>query len=273
MRIMVTADLHLEVTGLEPIRRLVAGIEREEPDAVVLAGDLGHPLGLFEQCLTAFLPLACPVAVLPGNHDLWTSPGVSSVLLYEEVLPEITKSMGFHWLEHGPMLIPDARVAICGNIGWYDYSSQEPRWAAEPDVVAARKAEFAADADRIDWEYDDITFARLCRERLARHMNEAEQDARVDRVLLVTHVPVFESQVDRRPDDRRWSMGNPYFGHLTMGNEALRFGKMRWCVSGHTHVGMNGVQERAGAAPVATAVVDSSYGKPRWVVVDTDESA
>jgi hypothetical protein len=50
----------------------------------------------------------------------------------------------------------------------------------------------------------------------------------------------------------------------------MGFGKLRYVVSGHTHVGLNGLVERPRLAPIATAVVPSEYGKPRWVTVDVE---
>lgn len=267
MRILITSDLHLEYTGVETIRRLVAGISRDEPDLVILAGDLGNPEHLFEQCLATFLPLSCPVAVLSGNHDIWAYPGATSISLYEEVLPAITRSLGYHWLERDPMVIPGG-IGIAGNIGWYDYSFQEPKYQSTLEEVIRRKADYAMDALKVDWEYSDLEFADLCRQRLIDQITKLEADPSVRRILVVTHVPLMESQVDRRPDDADWSLGNPYFAHLTLGSEVLKFPKVRWVVSGHTHVEMNGIAEREGLEPVATAVIPSDYGRPRWVTLE-----
>ncbi|CAN5263331.1 metallophosphoesterase [soil metagenome] len=268
MRILITADLHLEATGPEPIRRLVAGMSRESPDAIVIAGDIGNPARLFEQCLNAFLRTDCPVAVVPGNHDLWHGPGETSAMLYNEILPEITKSMGYHWLEDGPLIF-DNGVAIAGSIAWYDYSSRDPSLNQTEAEIAAAKPRYAMDAVRVDWELTDQEFAAQCRTRLQKQMLALEENEKVKSVLAITHVPVFESQIERNPEDEQWARGNPYFGHLTMG-EALRgFTKLRYIVSGHTHLGLNGVVERPGI-PIGSAVVGSDYGKPRWVTVEID---
>ncbi len=267
MRILVVADLHLEITGSEPIRRLVAGIDREDPDVVILAGDLGNPSHLFEQCLACFLHLNCPIAVLPGNHDVWSSFGESSILLYEETLPEITRSMGFHWLDHAPMILPGG-VAVCGNIAWYDYSSREPSYNQTDEDIIANKPKFAMDARMVDWEYSDKEFARICREKLVKQISALEADPKVERIVVATHVPIFDQQIERNPDDAEWSLGNPYFGHLTMGEAIRNSPKLRFVISGHTHVGLNGIVEREGLEPICAAVVDSDYLKPRWVELE-----
>jgi len=267
VRILVTSDLHVEVSGVEPIRRLVAGMTRENPDLVVLAGDLGNPSWIFEQCLTCFLRVGAPVAVLAGNHDLWTSTDESSEALYQSILPEITRSMGFHWLEDEPLVL-DEGIGLCGSIGWYDYSARAPELGQTIDEVVALKPRFAMDAVRMDWERSDEAFAADCRERLVAQAATLEADPRVERILAVTHVPIFENQIDRRPGNLFWSQGNAYFGHLTLGEKLAPFRKLSHVISGHTHVGMNGVLERAGAPPIATAVVSSDYQRPRWLTIE-----
>jgi hypothetical protein len=269
LRVLIASDLHLELTGSESIRRLAAGMSREDADLIVLAGDLGNPARLFEQCLACFLNMDCPVAVLPGNHDLWSSYQETSILLYEELLPEITRSMGFHWLETEPLVLQGG-VGIVGGIAWYDYSARLQALAQTDEEILAAKPRFSMDAQRIDWEYQDVTFAAQCRGKLVAHCAKLEADPRVEKILAVTHVPLYESQVDRHPDSDSWSRGNPYFGHLTAGEALMGFGKLRYVVSGHTHVGLNGLVERPRLAPIATAVVPSEYGKPRWVTVDVE---
>lgn len=267
MRVLVASDLHLEFTGLEPIRRLVAGMDRQDPDLVVLAGDIGNPSHMFEACLTCFLQLSCPVAVLPGNHDIWNSLGETSIALYNEILPEMTRSMGYHWLENDGLVLPSG-LGVAGSIGWYDYSAREPSYNQTDEEIVAIKSRYAMDALKVDWEYTDPAFAELCRERLHRQMRQLEENPEVKYILVVTHVPLFETQMERNPDDRDWSLGNSYFGHLTLGEELQVYTKLRWVVSGHTHVGMNGVVNRDGMDPIATAVIPSDYGKPRWVELE-----
>ncbi|MCB2156292.1 metallophosphoesterase [bacterium] len=269
MRIVVAADLHLEITGKEPIRHLVASIEHEGPDLLVLAGDLGNPSMLFSESLAEFLKLDCPVLVLTGNHDLWNSPTEKSRELFDETLPKITARAGFFWLDGDKPFIA-GNIGVAGSLGWYDYSAKDPSRELSDEEILGMKSRFAMDADRIDWEETDQEFAAECRDRLERQLEALEGDDRVEKVLVVTHVPIFENQIDRRPNDEHWSLGNPFFAHLTMGEQVRKFPKVRWTVSGHTHVGMNGVVERDGMAPIATAVIGSDYYKPAHVIVDTE---
>lgn len=266
-RVLITADLHVESSGLETIRRLVAGIVRESPDLVILAGDLGNPLVLFEECLACFLKVGCPIAVLAGNHDVWCSAEERSADLFRRRLPQVTREFGFHWLEDGPIRLDDG-VAVAGSIGWYDYSARDPRLNQNTQDIIANKARYAMDALRVDWSHNDIEFAAECRDRLHEHLCELEEDPTVREVLVVTHVPMFEEQLERRVNDRNWSEGTPYFGHHTMGEMVRRHRKVRYVVSGHTHNGVNGVVDRDAMQPIGVAVVPSDYGRPRWILRD-----
>src|SRR5262249_54739210 len=97
MRIAVLSDLHLPRTPATVIEGVVAEIAAFAPKAVVLGGDLGESSEDFEPCLSLFQMLTCPVLVLAGNHDVF--PGrVGSRRLWEEILPQTVRRLGFHWL-------------------------------------------------------------------------------------------------------------------------------------------------------------------------------
>ena len=106
MKIIITSDLHYEkLSSIPRIKEMVEEIKQENPDAVILAGDLGEGDDTFERCLKLFQGLDCPVGVIAGNHDLWCfySP-FDSEELWSEVFPSITKET---WLF--------IQVAACGS--------------------------------------------------------------------------------------------------------------------------------------------------------------
>ena len=99
--------------------------------------------------------------------------------------------------------------------------------------------------------------------------------------MVVTHVPICEEQMCRKPGDRAWGFSNAYFGNLTLGRRVLAMPKVRVVVSGHTHIGREGVVTRPDVPdlpPVRVSVVDSEYNSPGYLVVksaelDADHSA
>src|SRR5262245_33563386 len=123
LSLAITADLHWgHRKGTEPTRLLAAFLHSRPPDVLILAGDVGTETH-FEDCLRLFADLPCRKALVPGNHDLWVGEtGPDSLEMFERVLPEAAARQGFHYLDAGPLLLPEADLALVGTVNWYDYS-------------------------------------------------------------------------------------------------------------------------------------------------------
>src|SRR6266567_2370796 len=85
--------------------------------------------------MSANLRLAITADLHCGTHDIWVTdndPRGDSLQVYQEYLPKISGEHGFHYLDHGPMLLKEASggsdpagsadLALVGSINWYDYS-------------------------------------------------------------------------------------------------------------------------------------------------------
>jgi predicted phosphodiesterase len=271
MRIAVTSDLHYDPRGYltppEKIRELARRIAAEVPDAVILAGDLAHGLASFGRCLDCFDNIVAPIGVIAGNHDIWfdRETSMGSNTLWEEALPRTTRDRGAVWLEHDILRV--GGVAIVGSMAWYDYSAIDPGVQADPEVIARVKRQFNNDALWIDWNRDDRDVAHALGQSMLMRLRTACNDDSVRSVVVVTHVPILEEQMERRPHDRKWGFTNAYFGNLTLGRAVVREPKVRAVVSGHTHHAKNATRERTGAPPVGVCVVGSDYGSPDYVMV------
>src|SRR5207244_9275413 len=128
LRIALTSDLHWgsRVTGDEATRRLREFLEKDPPDVLVLAGDVGTGR-FFAGCLDLFADLPCRKAVVPGNHDIWVEPNDSrgdSLQVYQHHLRQLCAERSYTYLDEGPLILPE--VALVGSINWYDYS-----WAVD----------------------------------------------------------------------------------------------------------------------------------------------
>src|SRR5262245_13851904 len=125
LQVAVTADLHWghQLRGTAATRLLFDFLKLRPPDVLVLAGDVGTG-NLYGDCLAQLADLPCRKVVLPGNHDIWVSPEgpVDSLTRYEQELPRVAVEHGFHHLDGGPVILPEADVALVGSINWYDYS-------------------------------------------------------------------------------------------------------------------------------------------------------
>lgn len=264
--IVVTSDLHLGITSKYQLQALVEAIAAIEPDLTVLAGDIGEGLPNFISCLSLFTGMPGVVGVLAGNHDVWARYGYSSQDLWDCRLPAAVKSAGMLWLED--MVWRSGGLAVVGSLAWYDYSAGE--LACSPEFFAANKGKYNADALYVNWQWGDGEFAGRLGDHLISRLDQVEREAEVRASLVVTHVPLVEEQIARRPWNRRWSMGNAYFGNLTLGSRVLQFRKLQAIVSGHTHVGKHGTTPRPqfpDLAPVNVSVVPSDYYRPRFVTV------
>ncbi len=266
MRVAVTSDLHLGLTPEARLRTLAASIAAAAPRVLVVAGDVAEGPAAFLDCLRIFAEALpdCECLVLAGNHDLWAREGAGSRDLFDRLLPSLARDAGFRWLEQGPAVIGDRAVA--GTIAWYDYSAADPALPLGPSYYAAHR-HLVEDGRFMDPGFDDRAFAAERGEAFLASLHALEEDPAVSRVLVVTHVPVLEAQVERRPFDPEWSLRNAYFGNLTLGREVVRFRKVAAVVSGHTHVGKRVRVARAEGAALEVAVVGSDYGRPEFVTL------
>lgn len=271
-KIVVTSDLHLGITTAAQVGALAQRVAREEPLLTVLAGDLGEPLELFEDCLRRFAALPGAVAVLAGNHDVWATGDYDSAELWEHRLPEAVAAAGMLWLEEQSW--QREGVAVVGTLAWYDYSAVDPGLAAyPPEYFALAKRRYNNDAQYVNWPWSDQELAARLGDAFYGRLMQLERDPAVRAIAVVSHVPLFEAQMIRKPEDPRWGASNAYFGNLTLGQRVLDARKVRAVVSGHTHLGRTGLVSRPpGPAlpPIPTIVIPSDYGAPAYVVLDSE---
>ncbi len=267
--IVVTSDLHLGITSEAILRSLAERIAAEQPALTVLAGDLGEPLNRFIACLRLFAKLPGQVAVLAGNHDVWARGGYTSRKLWVQYLPEATRAAGMLWLEEENWQQDD--LAVAGSLAWYDYSAADPLALSYPaEFFALQKGRFNADAHYIDWGWADREVAQHMGDALCARLEALEDDPAIRSVLVASHVPLFEAQMCRKSDDAGWGFSNAYFGNLTLGRRVLEMRKLRAVVSGHTHVGREGLAARTPESePIPVLVVPSEYRAPAYVVIET----
>jgi predicted phosphohydrolase len=264
-RVVVTSDLHLGITDEDVLRRHAAAIAEERPDLTVLAGDIGEGLERFRACLDIFQSLPGEVAVLAGNHDVWARYGHHSAELWERSLPDATRTAGMLWLEEG--VWRQGGLAVTGSIAWYDYSAAAPHLDKTATFWAENKGRWNADARFVDWPWTDQEFARRVGDALVSQVARLEDEPTVEGILVVTHVPLYEEQMLRKPHDVGWTFGNTYFGNMTLGERLLFARKLRCVISGHTHIARDGKRPREGR-PLTVQVINSEYGDPASITFE-----
>jgi 3',5'-cyclic AMP phosphodiesterase CpdA len=210
MRLAFTADLHWgqRAEGDAATQALAAFLRAEPPDVLVLAGDVGTE-DHFAGCLALFADLPGRKALVPGNHDVWVrdgDPRGDSLQLYRDYLPRVAEQHGFHYLDSGPLFLPEANLALAGSMNWYDYSWALPALRYFPDAEdRLRTKRFSRgrhnDANYVRWPLDDAGFTREVVTALEGHLDEARR--RAGRVIVVTHHPPFRGMSFPRPAWRR----------------------------------------------------------------------
>lgn len=272
VRLLVTSDLHYDLRGhLTERATIEAMIDRmidERADAVVLAGDNAHGLDAFAGCVALFRRLGCPVYVLAGNHDVWKDKvrGITSEVLWTRELAAATAAAGATWLETTTARF--GNVGLAGSLAWYDYSAIDRGVSATKTEIADLKSHFNNDANWIDWPRTDIAFANELSDGLVQRVRSLADDAAIAHIVVVTHVPIFEEQMHRKPHDRGWGFANAYYGNLTLGERLKHEPKLRAVVSGHTHWGIDETVQRNGLTPLAVRVVGSDYKIPNFTRID-----
>jgi 3',5'-cyclic AMP phosphodiesterase CpdA len=245
--IALTADLHYgprHPEGVEATRRLAARLREEPADLLILAGDIGAG-DEFQRCLELFESLPGQKALVPGNHDIWVRPNDErgdSMRVYREHLPRLSAAHGFHYLDGGPLVLPDVGLAVVGSINWYDYSWAIDRLAAAiPDwKERLRTKRFQRgrhnDANYVRWGLDDAGFTREVVSTLNTHLTRAL--SWVPAALLVTHHPPFRglNYPKKEPLDLDALLWEAFSGNAMMERLIAERGEaVPFAFCGHTH--------------------------------------
>jgi hypothetical protein len=269
VRLAITSDLNLSVSTADRVSLLAGQMAGFAPDAVIVAGDLAESLSDLTRCLKLLRgPLNCPIWVLPGDHDFWARPPYDSRRLFRELLPQTAASAGCNWLEGTAFVVRG--VAVAGTVAWYDYSSGSMAGMVTDLEFAQKKYLYNADALRIDWEWADPEFAGLVSVPFLATLDHLQQDPAIRSVVVVTHFPVLEQQLDR---ERMQGFASAYAGNLTLGKKILGYGKVAHIIAGHTHNPRDCMLSRHASPPIAVRVLPGDYEQPAWWGLTIAESS
>jgi hypothetical protein len=247
LRIAITADLHWghDRLGNEATQLLCSFLHRQPPDVLVLGGDIGT-VDYFRECLALFADLPCFKALVPGNHDIWVEENDGrgdSLHVYQHHLPALAAELRFHYLDHGPLLLPDHDLGLVGSINWYDYSWARERLQREvPDwEERLRHKRFSRgrhnDARFVRWALDDVQFTAAVVAGVERHL--AEVLGQVGHAVVITHHPAWYGLSFPRllpPDTLDGLLWDAFGGNTALEAVLARHaGQVPFAFSGHTH--------------------------------------
>jgi len=268
MRIAVTSDVHFHQPWYSRIRLLALQLQMAEPDLLILAGDIGEPLPLFEEGLLAFTSVCEERAVIAGNHDVWhREMGYTSQKLWELHLPESAEKSGYRWLERNNLVIGE--FGFCGTIAWYDYSASPIGVELSPDQHQQLKAALSNDATFIDWPWSDPEFSTRVGDPFVQRLNQLQNNQAITEIFVFTHVPLFREAL-KPAATQDAALANAFYGNLTLGKAVMSCLKVSTVFSGHVHRGSTLEVIREEASPIMNYTIPADYGKPAALLFDTN---
>jgi predicted phosphodiesterase len=237
MKIVATGDIHYDLiqnhTEHEAFLRFIKSMEEENPDVLVLTGDIiGLGSTKLEECLNLFRAVAPVRLMVFGNHEYWSIEG--DTFSHLERLKSRIKGCGFRILDENPEIIDG--IGFAGNCSWYDYSFAQieppPRSSYEKKIFRGH----------IIW--NDVHFVRLAKtdNDYNNHLLEKLEadfrklDSEVDRIVVVTHHIGFMEMLSLSEDFPGLNFCNAFMGSCRLGDMLLRHSKVGHHICGHTHV-------------------------------------
>jgi len=286
MKLIVTADLHYDITrSVEPTRRLAGDISRQSADALLIVGDtFAKDLDILRQCLALFDGFTGKRMLVAGNHDLWTD-GTDSLVRYESEILDICRQTGVYYLDDAPLVLDG--IGFVGSVGWYDYTFRPtnlgiPLRFYENKIApgaAARMGEYKhlidgqqditestlsitarwMDGAFVHLPFSDPDFTHLLVEKLRRHIRQVAD--RCDQIVAAIHHIPFDRLLVAKTN-ANWEIGNAFMGSRLFGDLLLESPKVRHVFCGHSHQ-----TGRIQLNQLSAINVGSTYAKKRYEVV------
>ncbi len=260
MRLIVTSDLHYNVLrSRQPTLQIAEEICGLHADALLILGDLaGQDSSILRECLRLFDRFTGRKFFVPGNHDLWTARGESSLDRYERLLPEICRQTDFHMLDFEPAIV--GNVGLVGNMGWYDFSYRPehlgiPLRFYEEKIApgaASRYERYAhllavdcdvppetmrmgtrwMDGEHVRLGMSDAEFCQRLLERFEQHLSQVSDNCE-SVVVGLHHVPFHELVPPNA--NPSWAFAMAFLGSERFGQVLSGYPKVRRVYFGHVH--------------------------------------
>ena len=275
-KILFTADLHLNIEtrssrGLTILEEFAEAVEREKPDAVVIAGDLSTPSRAVPH-IAAIRKAAGdrPLAVTLGNHDFWTGSVTGKDFhLLENTITEFWEKP---CRDNGVVLLDRenalwGEIAIVGGYGHFDLGLAWPNLRLDGKRVT--REVYLAGA-----RWNDFRFIPGCAEFLkvnaraqaagiASRLDQAIAEKK--RILMAVHTCPW-AQLNGHPKSGTYTdIFTGYSGNSLVGKEIeKRAASVEFLICGHTHYR---VKEQL-IHGIPSHNVGADYGIFRGVVYD-----
>ena len=286
LKILCTADLHLVPTYRDKVLdALGKEIEREEPDALIVAGDLATA-ALARSALGELRTLFPDgqIVLALGNHDFWVN-GDGAVTSTDEVIDRYwvpaAVAFGVQLLDRETVWIGE--LPVVGGYGHYDYGFAWPGLRFDGRQITGE--DYAAGGPpwptKLRWrDFDQFPTGSNTPELATGQVHAIE--ARLNQVerrsaLIVLHTPPmgellgisqpWQKGLLLTGEQRDYAFFRAYLGNRAMGEMILRRRQqIQAVICGHTHRRV----EPAQLDGFWGANIGSDYGRPRTLVLEVE---
>jgi 3',5'-cyclic-AMP phosphodiesterase len=282
-RLAWLTDLHLNFVAQEQIPQLAAEIQKANPSALLIGGDLGEASSWDSYLDELDRLLELPIYFVLGNHDYYGS----SLHQVRERARQITESSDrLSWLPASGIHSLDSRTALVGHGGWGDARAgafQQSKVLLNDYFLITELRHAAAIPEGIKtwWGEPSAILNRGLESQLqelgeetARHFREVVPKALADHehVIVLMHVPPFREACwhGGQLSDDDWA---PHFCCIAAGEalaEAMKQhpSQRMTVLCGHTHG-----EGRAEILPnLIVHTGHAQYGQPEvQCIIDTDD--
>jgi len=283
MKILFTADLHLNIpsrsqrTGRTAFDVFAGMVEMENPEVVVVAGDIGTPA----QSARHLVALRNAVgerllAITLGNHDFWLgSTGHAQFSSLDQVVTrywrEPARDVGAVLLDLENLVVGD--LAIVGGYGHFDLGLAEPDLRVRGKLVTD-DIYLSGGMNGLFW--NDFRFIPNCGTRVRAEAKEqaAGIASRMDeaiasdkRLLVAVHTCPWRELNGHPLRGSEEDILSAYSGNSLIGKEIQkRAASVEFLMCGHTHMP---VRERV-LHGITSLNVGADYGRFRGIIYDTE---
>jgi predicted phosphodiesterase len=252
------SDIHLNFLPAEAVREFMAQVLSDNPDLVVISGDIAEAdtLARYLRMLAEWLQR--PVYFVLGNHDFYRS----SIDQVRQDVEELSRNWQYlHYLPRQGVVELTPTTAMVGHDGWGDsrYGNYEESDLMLSDFLFIQELLGCGREGRRSVLED---LGDEAAQYLRLHLEQALE--RYRHVIVATHVPPFEEACLRENADVPRERILPYYACKAVGDMLLELMDARpdnkiTVLCGHTHVSAN--VKMLPNLRVVTAGV--RYGHPR----------
>jgi len=283
MKILFTADLHMNIPARSPRTMRTAldvfteVVEQENPEAVVVAGDIGTPMQAARHLAAIRNSVGDRMlAITLGNHDFWLDRSEHSQFSCLDEM--VTRFWQQPARDVGAVLLDRVNAdlgdfAIVGGYGHFDLGLAEPNLRVQGKLIT-EKIYLSGGMQGLFW--NDFRYLPNCGTRvqaearaqaigIAARMDEAISAGK--RLLVATHTCPWREFNGHPLRGNASDILSAYSGNSLLGKELeTRAASVAFLMCGHTHMP---VRERD-IHGIPCLNVGADYGVFRGVVYDTE---